>query len=79
MNTTVGPFTIHKLNVREGLRLVSLAADKDGAFQTELLLACVKRDGADVAESDFADFMPHLKELVEAAMALNGFRNGADE
>lgn len=70
---SVGPFTVHELNVEEGLGLVSLASEGNKEFQTALLLATVKCNGEPINNRSFKELMPHFSAVVEAAMELNGF------
>lgn len=52
---------------------MDLAHKGDEKFRTELLLACVRISGKPVDETNFCDFIPHMAEIVNAAMTLNGF------
>jgi len=71
---TIGPFTVHELNVEQGLQLVQLAQENEaGEFQVKLLLSCIKKDGNAINNESFAELFPHYRELMEAAYKLNGF------
>ncbi len=76
----VGPYQVKALTVREGLKLMASASKVDGGnstddLQTELILACVSKDGQPVGDGDFGEMVPHLAELVTTAVELNGFGN----
>lgn len=71
----VGPFTVHGLNVEQGLELIRLSqGDDPQAFQNAMILNCVQKNGKPVNNESFAEMVPHFKELVEAAYEMNGFR-----
>lgn len=74
----VGPFEIINLTVSEGLHLLSLANDENRRFQSELLIACVRKDGKKIDDLNMSEFMPHMGKVVSKAMELNGFKAPED-
>lgn len=70
----IGPFLVTELTVDKGLDLMSTARlDGPEAVQKELVLRCVTKDGTPVSELSFSEFMPFMRELVDAAFEINGF------
>lgn len=75
----VGPFVVKTLTVDEGLDLMVLVGQDDQAFNKQLLLRTVSREGKPINGESFSEVVPHLAGLINAAMELNGFRTSADD
>lgn len=75
----VGPFVVKTLTVDEGLDLMLLIGNDDQAFNKQLLLRTVSRDGNPINNESFSEIVPLLADLINAAMELNGFRTSADD
>lgn len=69
----VGEYEVSALNVGDGLDLLALITEDPSAFQKELLLRAVTKDGVSVRDVPFAKMVPVLPELLKTAMRLNGF------
>lgn len=71
----VGPFTVHQIPVGEGLELMELSGSEDKRFTRKLIELCVRKDGQAVLDNvPFAELMPHLTDVVNEALRLNGFK-----
>lgn len=68
----IGPFTVSALTVGQGFNLLPLLSENPSAFQRELILQTVTRDGQPISGDAMKSLIPHLAELVNAAMVLNG-------
>jgi hypothetical protein len=76
----VGEFEIKSLTVGEGLHLMSQADSGDKNFQTNLLYACVTKNGESIKDLELSEFVPHMTEILRAALTINGFkREGENE
>lgn len=71
----VGPYTVSDVGVDTGLDLLGLLATDTAAFQKQLLLAAVKKDGKPIKAGAFGELVPHLAELISTAMEVNGFKS----
>lgn len=70
----VGEYEVRALNVEEGMSLIGLTGDDQGSrFQTELILKTVTRNGQPIGQDEFGKLVPHLADVIKAAMELNGF------
>lgn len=71
----VGEFEVKSVTVGEGLDLLSMIDSEDmSSFQKALILKAVTKDGESIEALDFKELLPHMAELVSAAMELNGFK-----
>lgn len=75
----VGAFEVRALTVGEGLDLLPMVSSDPAKFQKELLLRAVRKGGAPIGDGDFAEVVPHLADLIKAAMVLNGFQGEGEE
>jgi hypothetical protein len=72
---TVGPFTVLQIPVGEGLELMELSGSEDKRFTRKLIELCVRKDGQPVLDIvPFSELMPHLTEVVNVALRINGFK-----
>jgi hypothetical protein len=71
----VGPYTVSDVGVDIGLDLMGLLATDAPAFQKQLLLASVKKDGKPIKSGSFGELVPHLAELISVSMEVNGFKS----
>lgn len=69
----VGDYEVSALSVGEGLDLLALITEDPAAFQKQLVLRSVRKDGASIVGVPFAKIIPVLPELMKTAMRLNGF------
>jgi hypothetical protein len=75
----VGDYEVSALSVGDGLDLLSLITEDPAAFQKQLLLRSVRKDGQSIVDIPFAKIIPVLPELMKTAMRLNGFDSASPE
>jgi hypothetical protein len=68
----VGPFVVRAVTIGEGFDLLPLLSDNPTEFQKQLILKTVTRDGQSITSDSMKSLIPHLADLVTAAMVLNG-------
>lgn len=68
----IGPYLVRGLTVGEGFELLPLLGENPSEFQKLLLLKTVTNNGQSISTDSMKSLIPHLAELVKAALSLNG-------